>query len=350
MSKFTNQNLSNLKAREAKSRPLVTLVVCAFQQEEYIAEAVKAALAQTYQPLEVILSDDCSTDRTFDVMKEFVGAYNGNAQVRLNRMETNSGLVVHLNKVVSMSKGELIVLAAGDDISEPFRVELLVERWAKADFASGSIFSQYLAIEENGNPIAVGGHEPYRTADSWMRTVDRDVHVFASCPGCTQAFTPDLIQYFGELEPGIIQEDICLQLRASLIGGVGFVNQPLVRYRQTKVSQSRSGFRLVANRQAKRMAYLKSFLRVYDLYARDCQVALERNDIRFDDYQWALLAINQYAEPMRQELDFLQSGFGERMKMVFAPKHSPGNRARWLLYALFPRIYGWRSQKFPKIT
>ena len=49
---------------------MVTYVVLTYNQESYIREAVQSALAQNYSPLEVIVSDDCSIDKTFDVIRE----------------------------------------------------------------------------------------------------------------------------------------------------------------------------------------------------------------------------------------------------------------------------------------
>ena len=55
---------------ETSEKPLLTFAIAAFNQEAFIREAVEAAFAQTYSPLEIVLSDDCSKDRTFDIMKE----------------------------------------------------------------------------------------------------------------------------------------------------------------------------------------------------------------------------------------------------------------------------------------
>jgi hypothetical protein len=48
-------------------QPLVTFALFAYNQEKYIREAVEGAFAQTYEPIEVILSEDYSTDRTFEI-------------------------------------------------------------------------------------------------------------------------------------------------------------------------------------------------------------------------------------------------------------------------------------------
>jgi cellulose synthase/poly-beta-1,6-N-acetylglucosamine synthase-like glycosyltransferase len=57
--------------------PLITLFVYAFNHEKFIREAVEGAFAQTYNPLEIILSDDCSTDRTYEIMQEMAERYSG---------------------------------------------------------------------------------------------------------------------------------------------------------------------------------------------------------------------------------------------------------------------------------
>ena len=58
-------------------RPLVTFALFAYNQERFIREAIEGAFAQTYEPLEIILSDDCSADRTFEIIQENAAAYLG---------------------------------------------------------------------------------------------------------------------------------------------------------------------------------------------------------------------------------------------------------------------------------
>jgi len=51
------------------TKPLITFALFAYNQERFIREAVQGAFSQTYSPLEIIMSDDCSKDRTFDIEK-----------------------------------------------------------------------------------------------------------------------------------------------------------------------------------------------------------------------------------------------------------------------------------------
>ncbi len=66
-------------------RPLVTFYVITYNQARFVREAVESALAQTYSPIEILLSDDCSTDGTFEIIQETVKGYSGPHTVILNR-------------------------------------------------------------------------------------------------------------------------------------------------------------------------------------------------------------------------------------------------------------------------
>ena len=65
--------VSDMFVKKAGDEQLfVTFVLFAYNQEKYIREAVEGALSQTYGAMEIILSDDRSTDRTFEIMEEVV--------------------------------------------------------------------------------------------------------------------------------------------------------------------------------------------------------------------------------------------------------------------------------------
>ena len=60
---------------DAEEKPLLTYCLVTYNQEKYVRESVLSAFAQTYLPLEIVLSDDCSTDRTFEIMRELAAGY-----------------------------------------------------------------------------------------------------------------------------------------------------------------------------------------------------------------------------------------------------------------------------------
>lgn len=111
------------------SPPLVTFALFAFNQENYVHEAIEGAFAQSFDRLEIILSDDCSSDRTFAIMQDMAARYAGPHLVRARRNATNIGTIDHVLTVAREMKGQLLVVAAGDDVSYPNRTGALAQAW-----------------------------------------------------------------------------------------------------------------------------------------------------------------------------------------------------------------------------
>lgn len=85
-------------------------------------------LWQTYEPLKIILSDDCSTDRTFEIMQK-ITFYKGPHHIIVRKTPQNMGTFAHVMNVVEGVQGKLVVAAAGDAISKPERVKRLADAW-----------------------------------------------------------------------------------------------------------------------------------------------------------------------------------------------------------------------------
>src|SRR5215475_5079675 len=140
-----------------KDKPLLSFAIFSCNQEKFIRSAIEGAFAQTYSPLEIIISDDCSKDRTFEIAKEMAAAYRGPHTVRLNRNETNLGIGGHVNKVFGISQGELVFAAAGDDVSLPHRVEATFQAWDQFGRKPTSVCSSYMTVNEDGKEMGLGG-------------------------------------------------------------------------------------------------------------------------------------------------------------------------------------------------
>jgi hypothetical protein len=206
----------------------VTLVVMAYNQEQYITAAIEAAFAQDYPNLEIILSDDCSHDGTFQVMADMAGAYAGPHRVRARRSEANRGLVRHFLEAVTNAHGDLIVLAAGDDISLTERSRNLAARWEELGRPTAVVYSDYEPIDEEGRPAAAG---PERINPGPF-TLAGLAGGSGGPLGATCAISKNLLTSFPPIDQGVTHEDRVFPFRALLLGGVvSFVDRKLVRYR-----------------------------------------------------------------------------------------------------------------------
>lgn len=209
--------------------PLVTFGLIAYQQERFIRAAVASAFAQTYSPLEIILSDDASPDRTFAILQEMAATYRGPHRIVLNRNEPNRGLTGNVNRIMELAHGELVFLAAGDDVSLPDRVRLTVEEWIRRGRPRGSLSTSFSEIDETGQPLAATVPKPASPSSSltaWIRAP----HVLVN--GASHAFHPDLFRVFGPLAESRLSEDNPLAVRALALDGLFFLDVPLVKYRR----------------------------------------------------------------------------------------------------------------------
>jgi glycosyltransferase involved in cell wall biosynthesis len=219
------------------SKPLISFVLLAYKQEKFIREAVEGALAQTYSPLEIILSDDCSPDWTFKIMEEMVKAYKGPHRVILNRNERNLGLGAHFSRVMDMARGELILTAAGDDISLPNRTTDLVDEWIKEGCPSG-ICSNVSSINESGEALNVRS-SIIDNSKKMLNSYNEKKHgllftetVYPCLIGCSAAWSKKCWQIFGNLNQQVVYEDLVMTFRASMLNGIFISDKILVKYRQ----------------------------------------------------------------------------------------------------------------------
>lgn len=218
-------------------RPLVTFALFSYNQEKYIREAVEAALLQDYSPLEIILSDDCSSDKTFGIMEEIKKEYAGEHQIVLIRNPRNLGVCKHVNNVIEAAQGEIIIMAAGDDISMPERTRKIVDNFSKHNNGNAGLFSNLIKINENGLPTGIMFKEP----PEFSKKIS-DFKIKKNCwtIGASFSFRKSIYKKYGPINPSIRQEDGVLAFRCLLEGGINYINEPLVQYRlhDSNISQT----------------------------------------------------------------------------------------------------------------
>ncbi|MEO0392646.1 MAG: glycosyltransferase [Pseudomonadota bacterium] len=207
--------------------PSVSLVLIAYNHEAFIEEAVASCLAMDYAPMQIILSDDCSTDGTFDIMERLVAAYDGPNDVLLNRNEKNQYLE-HLTNLTPRMTGDLIVLVCGDDIQHPDRVKRVVERWQQT--GATVITNQARIITPDGKP---GNIHPPAPASPFELSLDhflRDA-VNAACFGVGLSWHRELTDTFGPVKLGARNLDRVFPFRGLLMNGCEFIAEPLAEWR-----------------------------------------------------------------------------------------------------------------------
>lgn len=251
-----------LNSEQEEDHQLVTFIVVAYNQERFIRDAIAGAFSQTYTPLEIILSDDCSPDGTFAIMKEMADAYEGSHKVVLNRNEKNLRVTGHVNQLVEMATGKIIVLAAGDDISLPERaarsVELMSDGASAVSFST-HVFSKQAELINLDNQIKNKHSEV--SLHSWNAYLKNPLF---HLNGAARSFRKNIFEVFSAINTDCPTEDSVILLRSLMLGEVVNSDEVMVCYRVHENNMSS-------------VAGLKkmNFDKIYEQYLRDMQLACQ---------------------------------------------------------------------------
>jgi glycosyltransferase involved in cell wall biosynthesis len=236
-------------------KPRVSILLMTYHHERFIGEAIFGVLSQDYDNLEIIISDDCSSDATWEIIKKKVGEYQGNHDVVIHRNEKNLGFVSHFNQILSMATGELLVYAPGDDISKSNRVEKLVRAYVATKEDKVLLYSSAICIDDAGQELGVA-----QTDFSWRNkkkmAVSSDLYI-----GATGAFSRSLIESFPPIEVEGCYEDLVWGHRAYLCGELIHVPERLIYYRKGGLSEILEGDLSTKKAQLKLNRVQKSVLR-----------------------------------------------------------------------------------------
>jgi len=204
---------------------LVTIGLVTYNQELFVRDAVRAVLAQTYSPLQVVICDDASQDATFAILSEEAGSYRGDHDVLLQQNPKNLG-IGNFNRMMELAKGELVVIAHGDDMSFPNRVQRLADAWLRSGVflvSSNYLFNRW---GEDVDRILTPDI-PKRLAALEIAEHGWSEWLF----GGALAWDRNVFDVWGPLDPekSAVSTDWIIPFRAALLGAIAVVGDPLLK-------------------------------------------------------------------------------------------------------------------------
>jgi len=111
-----------------ENQPLVSVPVITYNSSKYVIETLESIKAQTYQNLELIVSDDCSTDNTVELCRNWIDKNKGRfVRTELLTVEKNTGVSGNCNRAQEACRGEWVKGIAGDDLLVPECVEVCIK-------------------------------------------------------------------------------------------------------------------------------------------------------------------------------------------------------------------------------
>ena len=114
------------------SKPLASVLMTAYNREDFIAEAIESVIASTYENWELIIVDDQSKDRTVEIIKKYVAL---DERIKLYVNDINLGDYSNRNKAASYARGKYIKYVDSDDIIYPHCLQVMIASMEKFPIA-----------------------------------------------------------------------------------------------------------------------------------------------------------------------------------------------------------------------
>ncbi|MCF6153868.1 MAG: glycosyltransferase family 2 protein [Candidatus Brocadia sp.] len=127
-------------------KPLVSVIIPAYNAEAYILQTLNSVLSQTYKNIEVVVVDDGSHDKTAQTVESIM---RHDDRVILLR-QSNSGVAAARNLAIKKSRGEFIAPIDADDIWYPRKIEKQVDCMLHAEPSTGLVYAWSVSIDERG--------------------------------------------------------------------------------------------------------------------------------------------------------------------------------------------------------
>lgn len=227
--------------------PKLSYVLLSHNREKYIRGAIESAFAQDYEgELEYIFSDDCSTDRTYEIIQECVRNYKGNRKVIVTQTPKNLHLAGNTNHAVQFATGDFVVRADDDDYSTVDRCSIIGKAIAQNPGCSSVITKlKHFTDEEDSHIRELCQHAHSEHPDYQIYDIFKGydgLSDFYKKDSLHQAWSIDVYKKFSPLPlDGYWVDDVMCMYRANVLGFC--ISIPLITamVRQASLNMSTGG-------------------------------------------------------------------------------------------------------------
>ncbi len=280
--------------------PKISVIIPTYNSDMYLGEAIQSVLAQTYNlsRVEIIVIDDCSTDKTQELVKKF-----GNKIINL-RLEKNSGVLLATLAGLQKAKADIIAFLDADDIWMPEKLEEIMRVFNDNPHA-GLVSHDYVYIDENGISIRMKdcSQEPFKRLlaensidelDAFMRrAVFSSLGLWLGSAYCIRLRALEIEKFtnwvYAQNKPELIYQDRTIACFMALNRQYKFryINKVLFKYRIHSNNYSGSGINeertlQIAQKSLRMHQICQKLLLQYDTQSPDVRItALKLAHIEF---------------------------------------------------------------------
>jgi glycosyltransferase involved in cell wall biosynthesis len=197
--------------------PFISVIFVSYQQKAFVGEALRSILQQDYPAFEVIIGDDGSQDGTREVIAQELARYRGPAKITFFPATANLGLKRNINRCVAAAQGEIMVMAAGDDVSQVQRLSQVAVFFAQHPKAY-AVYHNARIIGAQGELLRAQWYKEPQPQVYRFELRSSNLHQHLPYCGATASYRAPVLKNFPPLmHDGGGEDNICA-LRALLLG------------------------------------------------------------------------------------------------------------------------------------
>lgn len=262
--------------------PLVSTIALCYNQAKFAVETLDSIKNQTYQNIELIIMDDCSSDDSVDVIENWIN--ENQYPCFFIKHEKNQGICKTLNEAFSHCKGEYLQMIACDDIMLPEKTALQVDLMNEQPDDVAVIYSDAYLIKEDGSPHYGWFIQRYKQfSDVPSGNIYEELLKGNFIPAMSVLIRTKVIEEIGGWDEDLSYEDHDCWLRVAQLYEFTFMPKPIVKYRLHSANLSKSiqwndsYFKIYHKNIANPVTKINIYNKFFDLYKNGQENDLQRS-------------------------------------------------------------------------
>ncbi len=263
--------------------PLVTVVATCYNHSRFLVECLESIRAQTYTNIELIITDDCSTDDSVQRIQGWVEEHG--VECRLVLHDRNQGLCRTLNEALSMASGKYVAIVSTDDVWFPEKTARQVNMMEALPESFAVVYSDAYVMDAAGNRM------PGRYMESRVGRLDAPegdvfrvlLQDWCFIPAMTTLIRRSCLEAVGPYDESLVMEDVDMWLRLARHHHFAFDSTVAASYRILPTSLFRS----------RQTEITKSFIRVFSKWLAEPEFG-EVAQRRIAEQWWALTQLEPH--------------------------------------------------------
>ena len=209
----------------------IDILLATYNGEEYIKEQIDSILNQTYSNFRLLISDDNSTDKTLEIIRDYE---KKDDRIKVFENKENSGVIKNFEFLLKQVESDLYMLSDQDDVWYENKIEETYRKLKEDD--ADLVFTDLEVVDENLNTIYSSMNNYKGLTNKINKTIGsyKLVYLYNVITGCTilskKKFIKEILPLPNDTKN--LLHDMWIGLVIALKGKISYLNKPTIKYRQ----------------------------------------------------------------------------------------------------------------------